>query len=57
MEATVAPSKGIPVCPTYPPLGGFTSLGGYFAKTTRLLHALLSNYPAKSYKRFKKRQC
>ena len=30
------------VCPTYPPLGWFTRLGGYFAKTTRLLPAFLS---------------
>ena len=28
--------KGFPVCSTYLPLGGFTRLGRYFAKTTRL---------------------
>ena len=39
------------LCPIYQPLGGFTSLGVYFSKTTPLLAAFLSKYPPISYKR------
>ena len=46
----------IAVCSAYTPLGGFTRLDGYFAKTTRLLSAFLSKYPPKSYKRSRRRQ-